>query len=286
MGQAGAILLSSGSLFPIVGATFEVAVAPGRSEDEPPILLKRPAPWLRARPEGAAALEREWQVLQRFTLDALPKPLFRGEDERGPFLAETLVPGVPLRALPERGFWTATRFRSVAWAAFSALAELHEHADARGSLGFVHGDLSPDNVFVDEAPSVPRVSFIDFGSATFRDAAAPVFPNARGTLPYAPPELVRGEQQPRAATDVYALAASLLTLVQPELTHASTEAALLVEVGERGLRLDALMSRTDFEASEKEALLRAVAFDPSERITSARELASVFARSPRGRDRC
>lgn len=286
MGQAGAILLSCRSLFPAVGATFEVVVARGRSEDEPPFLVKRPAPWLRARPEGVAALEREWQVLQRFALDSLPRPLFRGEDERGPFLAETLVPGIPLRALAERGPWTATRFRRVASAAFCALAELHEQADAQGPLGFVHGDLSPDNVFFDEAPSGPRVGFVDFGNATFRGAEEPIFPAARGTLPYAPPELVRGESVPSAATDVYALTASLLTLVVPELTHASTEAALLVEVGERGLRLDAFAARRDFEASVKDALLRAVAFEPAERIASARELAGVFARSPGDRHRC
>lgn len=274
-----------------MGASFEVVVMQGRDEKEPPFLIKRPAPSLRERREGVAALDREWQVLQKFRLSrfptrldegfldgsSLPKPLFRGEDERGPFLAESIVPGVPLRKVAEGGPIPMRSFQTLASAAFLALAELHECADERGPLGFVHGDPSPDNVFLDETPSGARVSFVDFGDAIFRDAPEPVFPHMRGTLPYAAPELVRGEASPTQATDVYALAASLLTLVLPRLTHASSEPAMLLEVGERGLNLDALASRPDLEPSVKETLLRAVAFDPARRIASARELARALA---------
>ena len=261
-----------------VGATFEVVVVEGPGENEP-VLIKRPAPSLRDRREGLAALEREWRVLETFRLAALPKPLFRGEDEHGPFLAESIVPGVPLREVAERGPIPTARFYELAWAAFTALAELHEYADERGPLGFVHGDPSPDNVLFDETTAGPRVGFVDFGNATFRDAPAPVFPHARGTLPYAPPELARGETPPTAATDVYALTASLLTLVLPELTDASNEAAVLLEVGDRGLRLAALATHREIEPSVKEALLRALAFDPRQRIASARELAHVLAQA-------
>lgn len=280
MGWPGATDLQRG-----VGGNFEVTVVEARN-GVPRHLVKRPAPWLRNRPEGKAALEREWQLLTAFTLPPMPRPLFRGEDEEGPFLAESLVPGVSLRALAEAGPCSPSRFRRLAHAAFSALADLHEHADGRGPLGFVHGDISPDNVFIDEAPTAVRVSFIDFAHASFRDAQALVFPHARGTLPYAAPELVRGEALPTAATDVYALAASLLTLVQPALTQATTEAAILVEVGDAGLRLEALAKREGVDPSVKESLLRALAFDPAERITSARELARVLALSPADRGRC
>ena len=281
MGWPGATDLQRG-----VGGNFEVTVveAPDGLARH---LVKRPAPWLRDRPEGKAALEREWRVLEAMALSSMPKPLFRGEDERGPFVAESLVPGVPLRVVAEKGRpLSPARFRRLAHAAFSALAELHEHADERGPLGFVHGDISPDNLFLDEVPAAVRVGFVDFAHATFRDAQAPVFPHARGTLPYAAPELVRGEASPTAATDVYALAASLLTLVLPALTEASTEAAMLVEVGDRGLRLDAWTARQDVEPSVKQALARTLAFDPAERITSARELAAAFAPSPADRGRC
>lgn len=253
------------------GATFDVALVRHDLPGAAPFVLKRPIPRLRDRPEGALALEREWDILRAFPQSSLPDPLFLGRDDEGPCLGESFADGVPLRALlaDARGGVDGERFRLIARDASRALADLHEHDDDRGPLGFVHGDISPDNLLFDGE----RVRFVDFATSLHRDGASPVFPAARGTLPYAPPEIAREEAPPSAAADTYALAAILARLLVPELTDARGGAALLAEVGERGLRLDRLAAPTDLPARALTALRAALAFDPRDRLASSRELA-------------
>lgn len=260
------------------GATFVVSLArwdsPSASLDGY-FVLKRPAPRLRHLAQGELALDREWDALHALALGSLPRPLFRGRDEEGPYLAETLAPGISFRQWQERagGPLGLDTFRPIALASSSALAELHAHRDGRGPLGFVHGDISPDNLFFDEGG---RSTFIDLATSHWRDAA-PVFPKARGTLPYAAPELARGEAPSSASTDTYALAAVLAMLLVPQLVESRAEAALLVEVAERGLRIDGLAERSDIPLRALDALRDALSFAPEHRLASSRELASELA---------
>lgn len=257
------------------GATFEASVA--RDSRGGIFVVKRPLPQLRERPEGDLALDREWEVLSAFaglTLPYLPRPLFRGEDAAGPYLAETFIAGISLRDLrlgAERALSTR-RLGVIARAASSALAELHAYRDERGPLGFVHGDIAPDNLIFEERSET--VSFLDFATSTFRDAPHPVFPGSMGTLPYVAPELARGEVAPSAKTDTYALAATLASLITvAPLTESSGGAPLLLEVAERGLHLDALRGRSPASLCLRDILADALAFDPQGRLCDSRELA-------------
>lgn len=259
-----------------MGATFQVALArfePSSSHAEDVFVVKRPIPRLRHLPEGNLALEREWEALQRFPLGSLPKPLFRGQDEVGPYIAESLAPGASLRQWQERGRLPLEIFGRIAIASSRALVDLHEHRDESGPLGFVHGDISPGNVFFD---GDARVTFIDLGTSHWR-GRAPVFPKARGTLPYAPPELAREEGWPTAETDTYSLAAVLAKLLVPDLGESANEAALLVEVAERGLRIERIGHRKDLPARASKALRGALAFEKEARLASSRELAAELA---------
>jgi serine/threonine protein kinase len=82
-----------------------------------------------------------------------------------------------------------------------------------------------------------EIGVVDFGAARFRGMDPTLETADRGTLPYAAPEVARGDAAPSQAADVYALAATILAFgAEVPLTEARDEAAMLLEIGERGLR--------------------------------------------------
>jgi len=263
-----------------VGTVFEVARV--RDERNRELIAKRLAP--HARSAGfAEVLERERAVLA-MTLQnpphakarCLPELVLFGTDDRGGFVVETIAPGIPARELSREAppFLAASQWLEVARAASSALATLHSLSDSRGSLAIVHGDISPDNLFV-LAPDI--ATFIDLSNATFRDFPLPALAEGRGTLPYVAPEIARNEGRSTQATDTYALAATLLFLAVGPLTDAATDASRLLEIGTNGLVLDKLDLRADLPKRARAALAGALRFEPKSRLASASELARELA---------
>lgn len=250
------------------GTFFDVAEV-----EEAGVLLacKRLRPRLLRDPAGRAALAREARTLAACAHPALPVVTRVGADDAGPFLLETWTDGASLEAV--RDAWRArgeplpdALFAHLAREAARTLAELHELP-----AGFVHGDLAPDNVLL--APT-GEVRLLDFGLSS---AGGPP-PEGAGTLPYAAPERVRGEPSD-AATDVYALAATLASLASDgPLVEAKDDAAAVAEVGERGL---APRPRADLGPLGREAwaaLAEALRFARTERLSSARALAERLSR--------
>jgi eukaryotic-like serine/threonine-protein kinase len=251
------------------GAVFEVDLV---SDSSGTVLVrKRIAQLNRKVPEAETALQREMRILQRMGGDHLPRLAGAGTDDRGPFLLQTRAKGRSLRDLSVNtaDALDAKRWLDLAVSAALALAELHDRADSGGCLQFVHGDISPDNVFWDESGTV---TLIDLSNATFREGPIPAFPRARGSLPYVAPEIARNENAGDTASDTYAMAATLLTLAIGPIVQNTTEAARLIEVGSRGLASSRLECREDIPRGAREALTLALRFDRTERITSSREL--------------
>jgi serine/threonine protein kinase len=259
------------------GSVFEVVRV--RDERARELIVKRIAPHVRSAgvPE---ALAREHSVLRATTVlrpRCLPELVAADTDEQGAFVIETVAPGIPARELATE---SPPHLHPFAWceiarASSAALAELHAIRDAAGELHIVHGDISPDNLFV-LAPDT--ATFIDLSNATFRDAPSPALPRSRGTLPYAAPEIVRSESLPTQASDTYALAATLLFLAVGPLTDAQTEASRLLEVGTQGIRLHKLDLRADLPDRARAALAGALRFEPKERLVSASDLARELSR--------
>jgi len=252
------------------GSVFEVSLV--RDERGRELICKRVASQARLV-SGDSALDRERELLAAAKSSHLPELVAWGSDERGGFVLEGRACGAPVRELIRD---VEPRFAAASWldlarASSQALAHLHELRDDLGSLEFVHGDVSPDNLFF-EAPL--RVTFIDLSSARWRNAPGAVFRRDRGTLPYVAPELARGECTAETASDTYALAATLLAVaVGPAITHASTDASRLLEVGTRGLRSERIEERADLPKRARRAILEALRFDRASRLASARELA-------------
>jgi serine/threonine protein kinase len=132
-----------------------------------------------------------------------------GHVEGRPYVALELAPGEDLRrivapsatptnAKPAACVLPRARVTAIVTAACEAAAHLHK-------LGWVHGDICPSNLIVDDRD---HVVLIDLGVARRSGQAGTV----RGTHAYMAPEQVRGEAW-SPATDVFALGVVLWELV-------------------------------------------------------------------------
>jgi eukaryotic-like serine/threonine-protein kinase len=227
-----------------------------------------------AHPRFASALERERDVLTILCGAAVPELVTSGLDTRGGFLVETRARGAPLRELMSEGQAppTASTWIALAKASAHALATLHALRDGKGRLGFVHGDISPDNLFF-EPPAT--VTLIDFSSASYRDRPDPPHLDDRGTAPYAAPELLRQETRATPECDTYALAATLLAAaVGLPIVHATTEAARLYEAASQGVLWARIDERADLPSDLRSTLVEALQYERARRLVSSGELAA------------
>jgi eukaryotic-like serine/threonine-protein kinase len=186
-----------------------------------------------------------------------------GHVDGRPYVALELAAGEDLRRLvapaaspqnvtPARAVLPRARVMAIAIAACEAAAHLH-------GLGWVHGDICPSNLIVDDSD---RVVLIDLGVARRTGEAGTV----RGTHAYMAPEQVRGEAW-TAATDVFALGVVLWELVADKrLFHRGPTWLSMAAVVE-----DAVPALADpaIDAVVKAALDKTV----GKRIASARALA-------------
>ena len=166
----------------------------------------------------------------------------------------------------------------VAHESIEALDRIHALEDADGPLHVVHGDIGPDNMLIGP---IGQIGLIDLGAARWRGMDADLITADRGTLPFVAPEVARGDEAPSAAADVYALAATLLyvaTGLSPVDT--SEPAAMLIEVGERGVRVDRVEQSAAFTPEQRRALAAALAFDRGARVATVGALRAAFAGSP------
>lgn len=258
------------------GSVFAVALVQkgGRT-----LVCKRLTPRVRDEPAARAAIAREAQFLSLARHPSLPSLAFVGTDAEGPFVLETRAEGSSIRAIMEGWGERGARVPKalvahVAASSSAALAEIHALGDKLGPLDLVHGDLGPDHVIMGP---LGEARFVDFGAARFRGMAERLSFGDRGTLPFVAPEVARGEVPPSQAGDVYALAATLLSFATGRpLFEASSEGALLLEIGERGLPLDRCDEATGLSPGAREALRAAIALDPARRLKTARELAAAL----------
>lgn len=260
------------------GTLFEVALVEhgGRR-----CICKRLKVRLLEEPVAQHAFDRECLALERVHHPAVPNLLARGQDARGPYVVETEMAGVTLRALVARyrdgGLeLPAGLVSAVAEVAFDTLAQLHGLADDEGPLELVHGDLGPDHLIVRDSASAPshRVAFIDYGLSSLRGVVRG--DGERGTLPYVAPEVARGEQRPSQSSDVYALAATLgFAVLGRDPCRSVGGAARLIEAGERGADLAALQ-RAKIPERLRAGLLAAMAFDLADRLVDATQVLAVL----------
>jgi serine/threonine-protein kinase len=261
------------------GSVFHVALVRDGGEI---VVCKRLLPRVREEPAARAAMVREASALAKAKHPAVPALRRVGSDAHGPFVIEEHVEGVSVRGLCEgwraRGRGVPERLCGhLAIAAAEALCEVHELAGEGGPLGLSHGDLGPDHLIL---TPIGAVRFVDFGAARYAGMDPALETGDRGTLPFVAPEVARGEATPGQAADVYALAATILfvaTAGEP-LVAARDEAAMLLEIGERGI----VPPRCDLALGLSEecglALWQALSLDAARRPPDARALWRALSR--------
>ncbi len=258
------------------GSVFQVSLVRMRDRD---LVCKRLAPHALDTHEGRAAMVREARLVSLVSHPALPQLVRVGTDAHGPFFLETFLPGTSLREL-RRG-WSVrdkrppnTLVRHIIFAALEALAEVHELTDDKGSLGVVHGDITPDHVLFGP---LGDVLFVDLGAARFRDLDPQVDTEDRGTVPYVAPEVVRGDVKPGQTSDTYALCATLLWFATgEELCVSATDAAKLAEVATNGVRLELVEKMSALSSGERVHFRQALDADPTSRLGSARRILQLL----------
>ena len=141
--------------------------------------------------------------------------------------------------------------------------------------GIIHRDIKPENIFV---LSDGTVKVLDFGIAHIKEAAKQQEATATGLLlgtpEYMSPEQVLGKRgQIDAATDIYAVGATLFTLVSGESVHvADTLNMLLVQAASRQARSLASVVYKDLPRKLIAVVDKALALEKPRRWPSARAM--------------
>lgn len=202
--------------------------------------------------------EREARLLRRIEHPLLPRYLDHFEERGALYTVMAHIDGEDLATLRRRGqSFGERRALGLLHDAADVFAYLHEQAPP-----IIHRDIKPVNIIENAAG---RFCLVDLGAATERlagDAGSTVV----GTFGYMAPEQFQGRASP--ASDVYALGATLLTLLtglEPErLPHAGLGIDVRRALGDRvDVRLRTLLERMlepdpERRPSELRPLLRAL----------------------------
>jgi eukaryotic-like serine/threonine-protein kinase len=169
-----------------------------------PVAVKFIQPELAAEaPDLVERFEREAKAVAQFDNDHVVRILDFGLSDRGiPYMAMELLDGQTLTDWLSRAhrLSIADTIRLVAQVA-SALDEAH-------SLGIVHRDVKPDNIFVLDGDDDMRVKLLDFGVAkhTLSGRRITLRGTVVGTAHYMSPEQIESATDVDARADLWALA--------------------------------------------------------------------------------
>ena len=270
-----------------VGGTAEVYLArpavPG-TDLPPKLVVKRLLPHFANDHEGRTMFEREARLHAAVTHDNVVTVFHAGRDDAGePYLAMEYIDGVD-------GYRLLRRLRQedellpigvsvyVAREVLRALESVHAASDPSGggSLGIVHRDVSPSNIYLSKDG---RVKLGDFGIArsttrtTLRSEAGHVL---KGKFAYLAPEQVAGENSDHRA-DLFSLATVLAEmLLNRPLFPGGGQLAILLAI--RDCKIDALEEiKPRLPPGLFEVMQRALARDPKARYANATEFATALA---------
>jgi serine/threonine-protein kinase len=182
-----------------------------READGSAVALKCIKPAVAAKRKHVERFFREARILQELKHPHIVPFLEMGEAGGQLFFAMEYVPGSNARALlREKGPLPVRSAVRLVNQMLLALAHAH-------GRGFVHRDVKPDNVLIEEAPGRKVVKLADFGLARAYQASQlsglTLQNEMGGTMGFMPPEQITDFRSAKPASDQYASAATLYNLL-------------------------------------------------------------------------
>jgi eukaryotic-like serine/threonine-protein kinase len=226
-------------------------------------------------PEVKSRLVREGQITARIQNAHVTRVLDIGRLPDGePFLVLEHLEGCDLAALlAARGPLASGDAVTYVRQACAGLAAAH-------ALGVIHRDLKPSNLFLTLAPNgAPLLKLIDFGisehSSGVPEGAAD--PSDTGSPPFVAPEQLRGERRADAKSDIWALGATLFTLLAGRSPFARPYLSETYHAILTGRIPDLTGLRPDIGRPLAAVIERCLARIPEHRFSSAAELSAALA---------
>jgi serine/threonine-protein kinase len=148
-------------------------------------------------------------------------------------------------------------------------------------LGFVHRDIKPANLLIEEKGEEEIVKVSDFGLARVYQesqlSGLTVTGDWSGTVGFMPPEQITQFRNTQPATDQYAAAATLYTLLTNELIYnfpPQLARQLTMVLNEEPVPITS--RRSDIPKGLAKAIGRALARDPAKRFPDVRTFAKAL----------
>lgn len=228
---------------------------------------------------GAARLKREARAAASLSHPNIAGVYDLIYVEGSPVIIMEHVEGVTLRSRMLAGQLRPAVLRELA----TQLAAALEHAHLRG---VIHRDLKPENVMV---TSAGNVKLLDFGLARLsgeRPASEELTGSGNfvGTLRYAAPEVVAGQEATRQS-DVYSLGAMLYELAVSEALFVRLSGAALVSAILRDERPRARDLNPVLHPKLATLIDRCISWDPADRYRDGADLRTRIELSRRARYR-
>jgi len=204
------------------------------------------------------------------------------DDERDglAFLVMELLEGVTLdtfaRGAPSENEGRGARRAVPASLALAIGAHVLDILDAAHAAGVIHRDIKPENVFLERRGSV---KLLDFGIARVvmpGEASSTATGRVLGTPAFASPEQAYGRRsEVDARTDVYAVGATLFTVLSGRFVHEaeSPEEALILAATERAPELASVV---EVHPAVARVIDRALCRERDARWSSARAMADAL----------
>ena len=256
-----------------VGGTAEVwlATMKGAAGADQSIALKTMRPGMVRSPEQIRCFASEAEISGKLSHPNIVRMLAAGRAGGRYCMAMEYVSGLTLRGLSRALRLLRKRFplwllSKLTLQVCGALHYAHEFSDGKSWLGFVHRDVSPDNLMIVPAGTV---KMIDFGSA--RLASNPRITGPfMGKLRYAAPERVQGLPEDRRC-DVYSLGVVLYEHVAGAPPFDGDDMTIISRIVEGRPTLPREIV-PDLPPAFEQIILRAMARDPADRYPTAEAL--------------
>lgn len=219
---------------------------------------------------------QEVEALSRIDHPGIVGIIDSGELPNGrPFIVMQYVEGVTLRSVMTAEGMNLERVAEVTKQVGRALAAAHNR-------GIFHRDLKPDNIMLqDLGQGEEQVKIIDFGIAKVKSsvvAPSTALNLSPGTVAYMAPEQLSGRPI-TAATDIFAMGAIVYEMVTGRKPFNPETGFELLQMHQTGVRVKPTDLRPSLPAAAEAMILRALAYNPTDRQSGPREFGDNFAQA-------